>query len=112
MEWYVARLLFRSIVKGEPSDLAEDTFRLIKARSATEARKKAIKIGKDYEYTYKNDDGDRVRWKMLECIDVCRVEDKLGDGVEIYSLLLVPRELGQIQKMFTLKGGKRWVRPE
>lgn len=110
MKWYLARLLFRSLINRQPGGLAEDTLRLVRAKNAAEARKKAVRFGKEAEHSYKNPYGELVRWRLVECIDVYEIPDPLEDGAEVYSLLLVPRELKQVQKMFTLKGGKRWVR--
>jgi hypothetical protein len=115
MNWYVTRLLFRNIstlARGDAVTGGEDSFRLIRARNIKEARRKAVKLGKKSQYKYKNLKGRPVRVELVACLDVCRVEDGLKDGKEIYSLLLVPREIKSVHKMFELNGGKLWVRPE
>jgi len=111
MTWFVARLLFRS-VSGRRVKMAEDSFRLIKASSLKAARRKAERLGKKEEYETENCLGQKMTWEFVECLDCYDINGagKLRDGLEIYSLLLVPRELKMVQGMFTLEDGRRWVR--
>ena len=111
MTWFVARLLSRS-VSGKRVKLAEDSFRLIQASSLKAARRKAERLGKKMEFEDKNYLGQKMTWEFVEVLDCYDIEGatKLKDGMEIYSLLLVPRELKAVQEMFTLDDGKRWVR--
>jgi hypothetical protein len=114
MSWYVARLLYRSVLTlaKEVVSGGEDSFRLIRTKNIKEARRLARKLGKKWEHKFKNCKGHPVRIELVAVLDVCRVKDGLKDGEEIYSLLLTPRELKSVHKMFLLDEDKLWVRPE
>jgi hypothetical protein len=115
MNWYVARILTRSVStlsKGEVINGGEESFRLVRAKDIKEARKRAVMMGKKLQYKTKDYKGRPLREEFVEVLDVCRVEDGLKDGNEIYSLLLVPREIRKVQSFFDLGQGKKWIRPE
>ena len=63
------------------------------------------KLTKDYK-------GRPLREEFVEVVDCYRVEERLKDGAEIYSLLLVPREIKTVQRFFDLGGGRRWIRDD
>ena len=113
--WYVARLLTRSIstlAKGDVVNGGEDSFHLLRAKDMKEARRKAKKLGKKLQYKTKDYKGRPLREEFVGVLDCYRVEYPLKDGNEIYSLLLVPREIKTVQRFFDLGGGRKWIRED
>ena len=51
-EWYLAELVMKITVAGDPRNVVHQNLTLIRASSADEAYEKAIKIGKDGEDEY------------------------------------------------------------
>ncbi len=88
--WYSAKLLFVSKVEGRPVEesLFEESIILVESDSLANARQNALKLAKDSEDGYKNDQGERVEWefqKLIEIQDLC--EESLYSGVEVFSTL-------------------------
>src|SRR5262245_5658447 len=85
--WFAAKIEFRSSVSGQRMGLSlwDEDIVIILATDDAEARKKATKLGKRKEHSYKNVHGDLVSWhfegvtETLSLIDV-----KVGDGTEVF----------------------------
>lgn len=88
--WYSVRLLFESKIDAAVDDqvLCEQSICVVQATSETEAFDKAEKIGHSKSHSYKNEDGENVRWifrGIQEVQDLC--EEVIVDGTEVFSLL-------------------------
>ena len=68
VNWYIAGIMIRFEVVGENKinlkcrTTAWENQHLIKAKNPDEAYKKALKIGKESESEYINNDGESVKW--------------------------------------------------
>ena len=59
---------------------------LVSARSEREAVRKAAKLAKGNQHSYRNPNNELVAWKFVEVLEVEEIlEGQLGDGVEVYS---------------------------
>lgn len=66
--------------------LYEESFVLVKAESETEAHEKAIDLGKQQEFSFRDQNDELVHWKLKHVVEVKAVEDEtFDDGSEIYS---------------------------
>lgn len=86
-EFYVALLLIEiSAESAAEPQLYEESFVLVKAESAAEAKEKATDYGKQQATSYHNEDGELITWKFKEIVEVKQVEDAtFDDGSELYS---------------------------
>ncbi|MCF2530249.1 DUF4288 domain-containing protein [Yinghuangia soli] len=91
MATYVAVLLAESRVSGadgaigaEP--LYQESFVLLRADGAEDAREKAGAHGRGQQTAYVNAEGNTVSWTHKAVVDVSEVLDAdLGDGAELYA---------------------------
>jgi hypothetical protein len=60
-EWYLAELVMKITVAGDPRKVVHQNLTLIRAGSPDEAYEKAINFGKDAEAEYCNPDGKAVQ---------------------------------------------------
>lgn len=78
MKRYASKLLFqfRVVIAGESNSqrTVEDRIVLIKARSAKAALSRARLIGKQREYDYVNDDGNRVYVELVGVTDLVSLD--------------------------------------
>jgi hypothetical protein len=97
-DWYSVKLIFESIISGEPEPdtidknytnnfkTFEESIVLIKAQSFDHAYRIAEKKAKEMELDYINPYGEFVKWRFIEAIDCFVIrEDNLSTGTEIYS---------------------------
>ena len=90
MNWYGAKLIFRSEIDGsvEGEHLWEESIRVLTAESEEEARADAVIVGKAAEHSYLNATGETVCWRfheVQEIQDLCVSE--LTQGTEVFSRL-------------------------
>jgi len=86
--WFVAVLIVKVFVigKSEKRPLFDRQFRLLRAASVEQAYRKALKLGEDAGFSYKNPNGDLVRWKFVGLADLDSIDAvKIEDGMEVYS---------------------------
>ena len=85
--WYLALLVVRSSVAGEPCEpLSDVQFRLIRAADSEAAYERAFLLGDAASHEYDNADGETVTWTFSGLRDLREIEDlELVDGTEIYS---------------------------
>lgn len=89
MHFYSARLLFIILVADGPGrkrNHYDDSVIVFRARDFGHAFKRALQLGRKHETDYKNDKGQRVRWALVEILNL----DCLGstvDGKEVASSL-------------------------
>jgi hypothetical protein len=89
MDFYSARLLFIVLVDdGRPrkKNMFDETVIVFRARHRTDAMKRALKIGRSHETEYKNENGNRVRWALVEVVNLDWIGRK-ADGQEVASHL-------------------------
>lgn len=87
-QWYVATLIIRCRVANEPAPYTcDEQIRLIRARSPEKAYEKAIKLGKEQEVNYLNENGEDVYWEFLGLEELHELEEPIRDSLEIRSRL-------------------------
>ncbi len=85
-QWYAATLIMRDRVEDHPkSYTCDEQIRLIHARTAEKAYKKAYTIGKAQETVYLNAAGEMVYREFVGLQDLSLIEVALSDGAEIRS---------------------------
>lgn len=100
-EWYAVKLLYESIIVGEPNPekidanysnqfkAYEESIILVKAQSFEHAYKIAEKKAKEAEMEYYNPYDQMVNCRFVDAIDCFRLFDiDLKSGTEIYSRML------------------------
>ena len=99
--WYAATLIIRDRVEDhQKSSSCDEQIRLIQARTAEKAYKKAYKLGKAQETVYLNVAGEMVYREFVGLQDLSLIELPLKDGVEIRSRVFshdAPEELVHTQ---------------
>lgn len=105
--YYAPSILMKSVDTSSPSDevrLWEDEIFLIVASDETEARLKAMELGKDAEHEYANNEGRVIRW-VFDCVqNVYEIgEQQPTSGTEIFSRFLKPSEVESIKASFEAK---------
>ncbi len=84
--WYAATLIMRDRVEDhQKSSTCDEQIRLIHARTAEKAYKKAYKLGKAQETVYLNNAGEMVYREFIGLQDLSLIEAALDDGAEIRS---------------------------
>jgi len=89
MHFYSAKLLFIILVADGPGrkrNLYDDSVIVFRARDFGHAFKRALQLGRKYEKDYKNDKGQRVRWALIEILNLDYV-GRTVDGKEVASSL-------------------------
>ncbi len=90
MNWYSARLLFEAVV-GDSDDsgpLREVSIRVLQSFDEEGAAFEAKRVGSEAEHSYKNHEGEVVRWRFLAVLEVQDLsETVLTHGVEVFSRL-------------------------
>jgi hypothetical protein len=87
MEFYSARLLFIILVDdGRPrkKNRFDECVMVFRAKDFDDAFKRAVELGKSRETDYKNDKGQRVRWTLVDILNLDCVGKKI-DGKEVAS---------------------------
>lgn len=100
-EWYAVKVLYESIISGNPSPekidedyydkfkMYEESIVLLKARSLEHANSIAESNAIKSEHSYKNMYDEDVKWQFVEIIDCYNlIDDKVKSGTEIYSRFL------------------------
>jgi hypothetical protein len=114
MEFYAARLLFVILVDdGRPKkkNHFDESVVVFRAKNFADAFKRALKLGKSHETDYKNDKGQRVRWAVVEILNLDWV-GKTIDGKEVASNLHCRTQKQPIpaSKKFHPERAKFWER--
>ena len=87
--WYVAHLILKCDVAGEPTEPDEWTcieqIHAIRASDREMAYEKAMAIGKEHEQIYKNSLGQDVSWTFVGLEDLQELLSKsIRDGTEVW----------------------------
>jgi len=89
MKWYVASLIIECRVGREAPELWDEQIVTIRAVDDEAAYLEARRIGKNSETSYKNHQGQTVRWKFRGLADLEELLSKtIRSGTEIHSSLV------------------------
>jgi len=89
MSYYSARLLIVCIVDdGKPINkhTCDYPFVIFRAKNEDEAFDRALKLGREQETVYKNEEGKDVRWALVEVQEIWKLGDDV-DGIEVGSIM-------------------------
>jgi hypothetical protein len=89
MNFYSARLLFVCLVddgKPKKKNMYDDSVVAFRAQDFDDAFRRAVEIGKAREHSYLSPDGHKVRWALVEILNLDWVGRKI-DGAEVASKL-------------------------
>ncbi len=86
--WFVATVIFKSEIEGEPSPdewMCSQDINVIRAPNREIAYEKAINIGKSHEHSYQNMYGDKVVWTFVGLENLEELSNKvIRDGTEVW----------------------------
>ncbi|MEM6529276.1 MAG: DUF4288 domain-containing protein [Chloroflexota bacterium] len=117
MNWYaVTTILKIEVENAAPPYTCDEQIRLIHAESEILAFQKAVQIALAEETTYRNADGEIVRWSFVGIESLKYIEEGIINGVEIRSRLfghanpksLVTKDLYSLRE----QEGKKSIRNE
>ncbi len=94
--WYSVEALFRCDVSGESDNILYDRkiFLIDVDGDKQKASKKAKQQALSFETAYKNFEGGDVSWHFVKVLEVQNLsEEKLYDGVEVFSRLVWGTEI-------------------
>ncbi|MBI1276845.1 MAG: DUF4288 domain-containing protein [Anaerolineaceae bacterium] len=113
--WFAATLIVRDRIEDhEGSYTCDEQIRLIHARTAEKAYKKAYKVGKAQETVSLNNSGEMVYCEFVGLQDLSLIPSDLADGAEIRSRIfthIAPQELVHTQDELSIFGSpfqKEW----
>ena len=98
--YYSVSLMYKSERSDSEPPLWEERIILVSAMGEAEAEEKAKKGAWEYEREYIVSDSVKVAWKFHQVDSVCFIEDKIEDGVELFSRFLGQREAESILTPF------------
>lgn len=85
--WFAVKILFRAdALDSSDQNMFEESIRLVKAETESEALLISEQLGKTNEHQYANEFGETVHWSFVEVLeiqDLC--ETAIFEGVEVYS---------------------------
>lgn len=98
--YYSVSLMYKSERTDSEPPLWEECIILVSAMDEIEAEKKAKKsiVANECEFTVS--DSVKVAWKFHQVESVCLIEDKIEDGVELFSRFLRQSEAESILTPF------------
>jgi hypothetical protein len=117
-EWYLAELVMRITVAGDPRNVVHQNLFLIRADSADEAYEEAIQLGKSEETSYDNPAGKAVHFHFEGVSGLVEIMGELEDGEELdfHYTIAMPEE--KIRSLVPPRDRlraflpPRWTRPE
>jgi len=101
--YYVVKLIYQAIITGDPiperidenyndtHTFFEESVMLVRAQSFDHAFTIAERKAQDNERTHINPYGQTVEWKLVDAINCYLIDDKITNGIELYSSL-TPRK--------------------
>ena len=98
MEFYSARLLFVILVNdGRPKkrNHFDESVVVFCAKNFTAAFKRALRLGKKQESKYRNQNGQQVRWALVDILKLDWIGKKI-EGMEVASKLHYRNQLKPI----------------
>lgn len=85
-EWFLAQLVEEFRVQGRRRNAVHINYVLIRANTPAEAYRKAIKLGRQANQTWKNSDRKRVSHRFVGLRDLDVIYEPLEHGCEIMSV--------------------------
>jgi len=84
-KWFIADLVVEMTISSgiENDNVIHINVVLVEAHSVEEAYAKALDLGRDYEMTYTNTDGNEVRVRFRGLRDLNVIHDELEHGAEL-----------------------------
>ncbi len=107
MGWYLAELVLEHAIEDEPRNVVHINTHLIRAKSESQAEKKANAKGEESAISYKNTDGKNVDLKFRGIRCLYELLDGVQDGAEIIWEEHVSVSEDKIQKWLTPQDPKR-----
>ena len=90
MQWFVAKIVYQIICgNGTHTPQFDEQLRLVSANSQQEAWERACRIGRQEQYSFKNQRQELVEWRFINVPEVNSL-DSLDDGMELYSRIEEP----------------------
>jgi len=90
-DWFRVRVVVEILVGKDPPTRRTYEDRIVVVRSSSDAlaRRKAERITRADEETYRNFKGEKVTWRFKDIVDTYMILDnKLSDGTEVYSAFM------------------------
>ena len=86
MKWYVSEIIVQCSVGAtkRKSLLYERQIKIFKAGNSEDAYKRALKLGKQENFSYRNTLNQIVHWKFIALVELDVLDEKPKDGSEIY----------------------------
>lgn len=86
MNWFVAKIVMEiSVGKNRNTLQFDEQLRLVRADDRDEALHKAVQIGRKEEESFRNVNGELVRWIFRGVTHVYMLKHELYDGAELFS---------------------------
>ncbi|MGE7774354.1 MULTISPECIES: DUF4288 domain-containing protein [Chitinophaga] len=106
MYWYVAKIVYQIICgTGDHLPQFDEQLRLISATSKAEAWKKAVQIGEQEQYAFRNQREELVEWRYINVPELHTL-DELKDGMEIYSRVEEPDNANSYVALLQMKAAQ------
>jgi hypothetical protein len=102
-KWYLAELLVKITVEGDPRNVLHTDMVLVRADSPETAHKRALPLGKDNNGAWKNLAGKKVHTRFCGLRDLNVIHDELEHGAEITFQQDIGLTEKQIRKRITPK---------
>jgi hypothetical protein len=81
--WYFVELVHECRVAGKSSSLVWVNMHFLKAKSAEEAHRKALVLGKRHNNAYRNIHQQKVTWQFRGLRELLPIYEKIVDGAEL-----------------------------
>ncbi|MBO9155081.1 DUF4288 domain-containing protein [Chitinophaga sp. GCM10012297] len=106
MYWFVAKIVYQIICgKGEHLPQFDEQLRLISAVNKKEAWKKAVEIGEQEQYAFRNQKQELVEWRFINVPELSAL-DELKDGMELYSRVEEPENANSYVALLQMKAAQ------
>lgn len=90
MQWFVAKIVYQIITgTGFHTPQFDEQLRLISVGSKQEAWNRACELGKQEQYSFRNQKQELVEWRFINVPEINSL-DTLDDGMELYSRIEEP----------------------
>ncbi|MEH6420857.1 DUF4288 domain-containing protein [Pseudomonas sp. CGJS7] len=103
MTWFAASALFEGRHTGKNADanLWQESIYLIQDISSSEAELAARRIAISNEHSYRNSDGEEIKWVFVRLERICELQvDAIGSGTEVFSRFLTASEVASLSRRF------------
>jgi hypothetical protein len=102
--WYSVPIYQRSSEAVNGEVVVEESIYLVEAESATEAEAAARTVAAKLPIEYVAGEGNAVSWEVEGFGEPWRLFDKPGNGIEVFSRLMLRRDLEALKRPFSQAG--------